>query len=457
MVHRGVYVEGTTSSSESKSRESSYSGKSAVGDRVPTKRHRTTRKQECESKASMRTLLHGAGAAVGASCGQVNTKKENEVSLGEEDEGSLDSSLSSNDSERPYVYCRNCSYKMQVNDAGYCSVCADGRRGRNTEAPTQPPASGQTGLTANAEARPPMPAVGGESAVHGCPSCSGALGNRWPCCDLQAQLQAKQFHAKLAWEASFYETGEFVAPKNPWSSPGDPHPLIDKVGRIFCWPPHRPSVSDCIAAMSVLSEDLSPMCGHQEPVHLDVGETADDEVMVRMVEAADKSVAVDETVRQALSPQPPAEATATPPPAPPTPPSLASTTSLASGDECEAAREDGVDGEALTAQKMVADNAGRPCLQLPSPLQPPAALSMTNAPQRVGLTVLTPMTSTLHCVQRSPTLSVILKPLEVQPPPVPTSQNVAVSVATDESLGRRSKARPHPPPFPPPSYLTTPH
>ena len=248
-----------------------------------------------------------------------------------------------------------------------------------------------------------------------------------------------------------------MAPKNPWSSPGDPHPLIDKVGRIFCWPPHRPSVSDCIAAMSVLSEDLSPMCGHQEPVHLDVGETADDEVMVRMVEAADKSVAVDESVQQAPSPQPPAEATATPPPAPPTPPSLASTTSLASGDECEAAREDGVDGEALMAQKMVADNAGRPCLQLPSPLQPPAALSMTNAPQRVGLTVLTPMTSTLHCVQRSPTLSVILKPLEVQPPPVPTPPNVGVSVATDESLGRRSKARPLPPPFPPPSYLTTPH
>lgn len=405
----------------------------------------------------MRTLLHGTGEIVGAACGQVNTNKENEVSLGEEDEGSLDSSLSSNDSERPYVYCRNCSYKMQVNDAGYCSVCAAGRRGRNTEAPTQPPPSGQTELTANAEARPPMPAVGGESAVHGCPSCSGALGNRWPCCDLQAQLQAKQFHAKLAWEASFYETGEFVAPKNPWSSPGDPHPLIDKVGRIFCWPPHRPSVSDCIAAMSVLSEDQSPMCGHQEPVHLDVGETADDEVMVRMVEAADKSVAVDESVQQAPSPQPPAEATATPPPAPPTAPSLASTTSLASGDGCEAAREDGVDGESLTAQKMVADNSGRPCLQLPSPLQPPAALSMTNAPQRVDLTVLTPMTSTLHCVQRSPTLSVILKPLEVQPPPVPTSQNVGVSVATDESLGRRSKARPHPPPYPPPSYLSTPH
>ena len=34
--------------------------------------------------------------------------------------------LSSNDSERPYVYCTNCCYTMQVNDAGYCSACADG-------------------------------------------------------------------------------------------------------------------------------------------------------------------------------------------------------------------------------------------------------------------------------------------------------------------------------------------
>ena len=37
-----------------------------------------------------------------------------------------------------------------------------------------------------------------------------------------------------------------------------------------------------------------------------------------------------------------------------------------------------------------------------------------------------------------------------------TSPHVGVSVATDESLGRRCKARPQPPPFPPPAYLCTP-
>ena len=160
------------------------------------------------------------------------------------------------------------------------------------------------------------------------------------------------------------------------------------------------------------------MSGHQVPVHPDVGEMTDDEVLVRMVEAADKSLAVDESVQQAPSPQSPAEATATPPPTPPTP------------------------AEAVAP---------------PSPPPPPAATSMTDTPQRVRFAVLTPIPSTLHSVQRSPTLSGILKPLAVQPPPVLTSPNVGVSVATDELLGRRCKARPQPPPFPPPGYLCTPH
>ena len=67
-----VVVDGSTSSSQTSSSTSSYSGESAVGDPVPVKRRRKTKKHESESKPSMSIPLHGGFAAVGASCGNTS-------------------------------------------------------------------------------------------------------------------------------------------------------------------------------------------------------------------------------------------------------------------------------------------------------------------------------------------------------------------------------------------------